>query len=657
MESDLFLDYDAFLRSIKQNVDIPHSFLIGAGASISSGILSANDCIWEWKKDIYLSKNANAPDFYKNVKNESVRLSIQNWLDRDGHYPLKNSEEEYSYYAEKAYPIADDRRKFFQNLSEGCDPYIGYKLLCLLNKEGIVPCVWTTNFDGLLVRAAHQSNLTPIEITLDNVEKIFRNQSRKELLSIALHGDYKYQSLKNIGTELDTQSDVFTAHLSRYLTDKNLIVIGYSGRDKSLMKALLSAYSTKGSGRLYWCGYGNEISDSVENLLQIARINDRVAYFISTDGFDKTIINISKACFELNESAFTEVKTILSSSQTSKKVSTPFAFPKQQTDKYLQSNLHPIVFPVEIFQFKFEYGDEKPWATLNKLTNNTTVCAVPFKKMVFALGSLSDIDKIFGSGIKGEITRVPISKNDIKKVPAFTSLMLKAIVKLFSMKADISSNQKDKLWLNSAFDSKDVGDHTIGIHQAVYLSLFFDDHAKYGFLTLKPTVHLISEKPIFKEEKQLISKRALEKLFNDKYFQVLENWNKILFNCSNIADEYPLNSGTGFRFKISYKTAFTEIAVNDRNFKRYIPKYYDDKQTQFHGVQFLEPQLIFTHNNSSNPTKDFHPMRALVNHRPYDCLLNGKVFSNEINIGVVCSVRYAEKLYKFLCELNQRHAA
>lgn len=179
MKENLYLDYDAFLRSIKRNTDVPHSILLGAGASISSGIQSAYDCIWEWKRDIYISKNVNAAEYYKNHKNETVRISIQKWLDNHGGFPRLDSAEEYSFYAEKAYPISEDRRKYFFSLIETKEPYIGYKLLCFLAAQGIVKSVWTTNFDGLMARAAYQNNLTPIEITLDNAERIFRNQSTK----------------------------------------------------------------------------------------------------------------------------------------------------------------------------------------------------------------------------------------------------------------------------------------------------------------------------------------------------------------------------------------------------------------------------------------------------------------------------------------------
>lgn len=41
------LQFDEFLRSLKQNINSPHSILLGAGASIESGIKSAGDCIWD----------------------------------------------------------------------------------------------------------------------------------------------------------------------------------------------------------------------------------------------------------------------------------------------------------------------------------------------------------------------------------------------------------------------------------------------------------------------------------------------------------------------------------------------------------------------------------------------------------------------------------
>ena len=52
IQQEFNLDFDAFVRSFVQNRDTSFAFLLGAGASITSGIPSADDCIWDWKRMI-----------------------------------------------------------------------------------------------------------------------------------------------------------------------------------------------------------------------------------------------------------------------------------------------------------------------------------------------------------------------------------------------------------------------------------------------------------------------------------------------------------------------------------------------------------------------------------------------------------------------------
>lgn len=189
-KSYLYLDFDAFLRSIKQNVDSSFSILLGAGASISSGIQSANDCIWDRKYSIYQTNSGSQRVALVDPKKSDASKSIiQKWLDNQPKFSQIEAHQEYSFYAQAAYPIEADRIKYFQNLFQGKSPYIGYKLLCLLNKYGVVKSIWSTNFDGLVERAAQQANITPIAINLDCVDRIYRAESVNELLYIALHGD------------------------------------------------------------------------------------------------------------------------------------------------------------------------------------------------------------------------------------------------------------------------------------------------------------------------------------------------------------------------------------------------------------------------------------------------------------------------------------
>jgi hypothetical protein len=211
--NELILPYDAFLRTMKENTDINHSMLLGAGASITSHVQSANDCIWEWKRNIFVTKNPGLRKQYAEYKSESVQRALQKWLDTEGVYPAENSENEYSYFADAAYPIEETRKKYFENICKGKEPYVGYKILCQLAKKGMIKSVFTTNFDGLVEKAAHQSGITPIPISLANAEYIHRVSSNTELLTVALHGDYKFGPLKNTNIELDSQHEAFVTAL------------------------------------------------------------------------------------------------------------------------------------------------------------------------------------------------------------------------------------------------------------------------------------------------------------------------------------------------------------------------------------------------------------------------------------------------------------
>ncbi len=166
------LKFDEFLRSFEQNKDIPHSLLLGAGASVESGIPSASNCVWDWKREIFLSQNPALVEIYSNIKVDNVRLAVQKWLDGQKTYPANNSDDEYSFYAEKAYPIADDRRKYFQHLVAGKNPGLGYHLIAMLPEGGMFKSVWTTNFDGFMLKCAHQYSINPIEITSETADRI-----------------------------------------------------------------------------------------------------------------------------------------------------------------------------------------------------------------------------------------------------------------------------------------------------------------------------------------------------------------------------------------------------------------------------------------------------------------------------------------------------
>ena len=74
------LKLDEFLRAVNISKNDTYSLLLGAGCSISSDIPSAEDCIWEWKKNIYQTNNVGTQHWIENFKNPKVQTIIQNWL-------------------------------------------------------------------------------------------------------------------------------------------------------------------------------------------------------------------------------------------------------------------------------------------------------------------------------------------------------------------------------------------------------------------------------------------------------------------------------------------------------------------------------------------------------------------------------------------------
>jgi hypothetical protein len=113
-------------------------------------------------------------------------------------------------------------------------------MFAYLAKQGFVDRVWTTNFDDLILKATTEQGVAQIDVALDCTERVNVRINPNNLMTIKLHGDYKYSSMKNTATELDAQATTFVAALSAMVKDTDLIVLGYSGRDNSIMTALLS---------------------------------------------------------------------------------------------------------------------------------------------------------------------------------------------------------------------------------------------------------------------------------------------------------------------------------------------------------------------------------------------------------------------------------
>ncbi len=635
------LKFDEFLRSVSISKDNTYSMLLGAGCSISSGIQSAYDCIWEWKKIIYKSNNPNVQEWIENYKNPKVQDIIQKWLDNQGSYIEKDKSEEYSFYAQKCFPIEENRRQYFQKLCVSKEPSIGYKTIPLFVKQGMLDSIWTTNFDDLVNVACINGKIQGIDISLDTADRINqRTQNKNELPIIKLHGDYKYGSLKNTEEELKHQDATFRSKLTDYLSDKNLIVLGYSGRDSSLMSSLKEAYSKPGAGILFWCGYGDNINEEVAELLNYIKEQGREAFYISTDGFDNTMLNLVKLIVEENQDLKEELRKIKTVEQPEN--FSPFNIELDRINKVLKSNLFNIEFPKEVFVFDAEIP-QQPWKTIKDRTlDDCAISAVPYGKKIWAFGTAEYVQEKFSDLKQGELQRKPLTQINVHH-NSVNFLLLSSLCKLFSKSFSVKTNFRNKLW--------DESKHQYILNHQVFNALRIGLERIQGqyYLSLSPDFHIIDDS-ISKETKQQIGLSFFHKIYNDKFNDYINHWRGRLLKEKITKLEIPLNSGTGFVFKIAKNPIFTNVCdLNNRYTNNHnVP----EGLIKLRGIQFPEVGLTFSTNNGSNKVSDIHPMRGLVNNNPYDTSL-GSLLNNTINLGVICPKEDSEKLHEFLNKQNQ----
>ena len=357
-----YLSIDAFVRSLAVNRGRPVCLLLGAGASISSGMPSAQRCILEWKQDIFVTNNPALRESVGELSLPGTRRRIQRWLDQRGGYPAADSPEEYSFYARECYPTGQDRRSFFQSYVAQAKPYTGYRLLPLLTKAGLVRTVWTTNFDGLIGRACAAANIICIEVGIDTVHRVARPHTQGELLVVSMHGYYRYDDLKNTSVELQTQEADLRTELLHELRDYDLVVIGYSGRDESLMFLLRQAYAESNPCRLYWCGFGENISGPVETFMADARKAGRDVFYVPIEGFDDLISRLTLR--QLDGDLLVDAKKVLAAASDVSSSPEAFSTPPLYVTSLVKSNAYPLTCPGQALKLDIDIpkdADRRAW--------------------------------------------------------------------------------------------------------------------------------------------------------------------------------------------------------------------------------------------------------------------------------------------------------
>ena len=239
-------------------------WLLGAGTSASAGIPTAGDMIWEFKQCLFVSQRRVSPHAVADLSNEAVRDQLQSHIDALGNMPPRGAVDEYAVLFEAVYPAEADRRIYVDSRIGGAKPSYGHLALATLMRANMARLIWTTNFDPLVADACARvyggtGALATIALEAPDLAAQLLAESRWPL-EIKLHGDFRSRRLKNTGEELRHQDSRLRGLLVDSCRRFGLVVVGYSGRDDSVMEALEDSLNRPGAfpAGLFWLHRGEE---------------------------------------------------------------------------------------------------------------------------------------------------------------------------------------------------------------------------------------------------------------------------------------------------------------------------------------------------------------------------------------------------------------
>ena len=276
-----------------------HMWFLGAGASVSSGVPAAGEIVFQMLCQTYQVRRGTTLSGARSSYERKVRM----WAKRElSWFDPHSKKSEYAQAMENVFTNRAARHKFLENCFKSKIPGAGYQSLGRLIKLGAITTIWTTNFDFLVEKSVPdlRNPLVPVN-SKEQFENLDPTSTDRRL--IRLHGDFWHGDLVNTPEEFRKMPEVRYEALRSLLTSQGLVVVGYSGQDSELMKALIRAASKTNVLRkgLFWCiRKSDKPSPLVRELLRAC--GDR-GNLIEIDGFDEFMVEVEKALILKQKSA------------------------------------------------------------------------------------------------------------------------------------------------------------------------------------------------------------------------------------------------------------------------------------------------------------------------------------------------------------------
>lgn len=299
------LDVASFLR--RHGARAPGlMWFLGAGASAAAGVPTAEQMIWDFKRAIFCSEERVPLTACQHIDDSRVRQRIQRHF-AGGDHPAPGDPSEYAHYFELAFPDEVDRRRYIDARVKGATPSFGHTALAALMAADRARAVWSTNFDSCIETSAaavfaNAGRLTVVSLDNPDLADQALNEERWPV-HVKLHGDFHSQRLKNTSDELRSQDARLRGALAEASRRYGLIVVGYSGRDDSVVETLEAAAIPGGypSG-LFWVHRGDApLLPRVQALIEKAAAAGIDAAVVEAETFDELLGDVLRQTPDIPE--------------------------------------------------------------------------------------------------------------------------------------------------------------------------------------------------------------------------------------------------------------------------------------------------------------------------------------------------------------------
>jgi len=265
-----------FLRIFKDNKATNSSskycFLLGAGASVSSGIPSGGELAEKW---------------YDEIKEDADPREFEAWETEKG-IDENNLAASYPAIYEKRFRA--NRANGYAEIQDqltGKEPNVGYAYLAKILAETEHRFVITTNFDSLIEDALFiYTDKKPLVCGHESLAGYINVHGKRPTI-IKIHRDVLLDPISDKGgtTNLEEQ---WKEALKPLVSDFHLVVIGYGGNDGSLMNYLNDLKDNRKP--IYWC-----LRKSDPKNKQTEEILTKNDYLIEINGFDELMVELRSA--------------------------------------------------------------------------------------------------------------------------------------------------------------------------------------------------------------------------------------------------------------------------------------------------------------------------------------------------------------------------